>query len=464
LDELRELLRSGELAPSDVEDVMAEFYALPHSSIPKSLKAELAAGVSQWRWHAQAAADTADIPHWRHFVGTEGCARHQRVHILSYNVLAAMYAAKHDANCPLDKLDWSVRKWRLLQEIVHYDADVICLQEVQHLHYVEDFAPYLHERGYRSLYCLRTPWVVSQGKAYQEEGKAEDGIALFWRYATLDLHDHAMTLYSDLLSGASSAYMQASKTHVGNVAAEKGAIIVAMLHHRASGQCLIVGNTHLFHNPAHADIKSSQALMFVNYVHNFEHRLRSQVHPDVSIILCGDFNSQPELAHSDIAFNPNEVSLTFRGGEQSGVYTLLTTGKLETDHMHHPASWNPAKNAGMEEMETNSRYNFSSAYKTWMGQEPDFTTVTPKFCATIDYLWLSRSAVGKLCGVLSGVPVHNKDEFSQQYLEGKVRGIASYEDATATVEDASRFPKNGIPTTNEYPSDHIAVGCAVRLY
>jgi hypothetical protein len=45
-----------------------------------------------------------------------------------------------------------------------------------------------------------------------------------------------------------------------------------------------------------------------------------------------------------------QVSLCFHGGGeevQSGVYELLSSGRLHTSHMHHPACWNPLKNRGL---------------------------------------------------------------------------------------------------------------------
>ena len=100
-----------------------------------------------------------------------------------------------------------------------------------------------------------------------------------------------------------------------------------------------------------------------------------------------------------------DVSLRFHGGERSGVYELLQGGRLEQAHLHHPASWNPAMNEGIGPMQLawpccrvahpaagrgapahaghapepeggRGRRHYSSAYASWLGQEPSFTTKT----------------------------------------------------------------------------------------
>lgn len=51
--------------------------------------------------------------------------------VLSYNVLADLYARRSKYRyCPPWALVWEYRRQKLLDEIIKYDADIICLQEV----------------------------------------------------------------------------------------------------------------------------------------------------------------------------------------------------------------------------------------------------------------------------------------------------------------------------------------------
>lgn len=114
-----------------------------------------------------------------------------------------------------------------------------------------------------------------------------------------------------------------------------------------------------------------------------------------------------------------------------------------------------------------SQRRYWSAYKAWMGCEPLFTTRTLKFTDTIDYIWISQTARGGLEGVLGGVPVEDKERFEAAFkpsdpeVEGR-RKVASKDEAMATVMDVGEFPVT-MPDEVQFPSDHLAIGCVIRL-
>merc|ERR1712079_825702 len=63
-----------------------------------------------------------------------GPAVTENVRVLQWNALSQTLGTKNDnfVKCPKSALDWRTRKFRMLEEIIQYDADVICLQEVDH--------------------------------------------------------------------------------------------------------------------------------------------------------------------------------------------------------------------------------------------------------------------------------------------------------------------------------------------
>ncbi|GLU16214.1 hypothetical protein SLE2022_326590 [Rubroshorea leprosula] len=71
--------------------------------------------------------------------------------VLSYNILADIHAKSY-LRCPTWALEWEYCKLKLGKEINDYDADTICLQEVQENHYEDFFEPELTSRGYSALY------------------------------------------------------------------------------------------------------------------------------------------------------------------------------------------------------------------------------------------------------------------------------------------------------------------------
>lgn len=58
----------------------------------------------------------------------------ETVRVLQWNLLSQALAEQADgfACCPDAALDWSKRRWRILEEILSYQPDLICLQEVDH--------------------------------------------------------------------------------------------------------------------------------------------------------------------------------------------------------------------------------------------------------------------------------------------------------------------------------------------
>ncbi|CAN6679083.1 unnamed protein product [Malus baccata var. baccata] len=84
--------------------------------------------------------------------------------VLSYNILAD-YLATNWA------LSWEYRQQNLLYEIIEYDADILCLQEVQKDHFENFLKPELAKYGYSVIYK----------KKKFESHHTTDGCATFYR-------------------------------------------------------------------------------------------------------------------------------------------------------------------------------------------------------------------------------------------------------------------------------------------
>ncbi|XP_058086155.1 carbon catabolite repressor protein 4 homolog 1-like isoform X1 [Magnolia sinica] len=98
------------------------------------------------------------LPHLRRMIqiGSETQpVRSRTFNVLTYNVLSDHYArlgATRYHYCPKWALTWQYRRQNLLREIIRYDADIICLQEVQSDHFEDFFAPELGRHGYSAIY------------------------------------------------------------------------------------------------------------------------------------------------------------------------------------------------------------------------------------------------------------------------------------------------------------------------
>ena len=115
-----------------------------------------------------------------------GVTRQQRgkFTVLTYNILADLYAT-HEAfpTTPSWALKWQFRRQNLLKELVKYDADILCLQEMQSTHYVEDVQPELDRRGYDSIFKQKT-----MSEMFTMAGDyAMDGCATFYKRSRFSL-------------------------------------------------------------------------------------------------------------------------------------------------------------------------------------------------------------------------------------------------------------------------------------
>ena len=98
--------------------------------------------------------------------------------IMCYNILCERCATeKIYGYTPSWALAWSYRKQRILDEIIKYDVDFLCLQEVDIAQYEDFFTPNLAQHGYEGVF-----WPKSRYKTMKEADKRlVDGCATFFK-------------------------------------------------------------------------------------------------------------------------------------------------------------------------------------------------------------------------------------------------------------------------------------------
>ena len=96
--------------------------------------------------------------------------------VMCFNVLAQIYTnGQMYPYCPVWAMEWNYRKHLLLREILSYDCEILCLQEVQADHYDQFFAPELASAGYEGVYKRKTRDILGDN---QDE---VDGCAIFFK-------------------------------------------------------------------------------------------------------------------------------------------------------------------------------------------------------------------------------------------------------------------------------------------
>ena len=96
--------------------------------------------------------------------------------VVCYNMLADIYANRQIyPYCPAWALAWNYRRNNILRELTSYEADLMCLQEVQGDHFENFFQPRLNALGFEGVFKPKTR------DALGDNPNAIDGCAIFFR-------------------------------------------------------------------------------------------------------------------------------------------------------------------------------------------------------------------------------------------------------------------------------------------
>ncbi|NXB98479.1 ANGE1 protein, partial [Orthonyx spaldingii] len=193
--------------------------------------------------------------------------------VMSYNILAQDLVEQGldlYEHCHPDILNWNYRLPNLLQEIQHWDPDVLCLQEVQENHYWEQLEPTFKEMGFACFYKRRT-------------GTKTDGCAVCYKHSRFQLISLSPIEYFrpglDILN----------RDNVGLVLLLQPVLPEGLGLQAVSPLC--VANTHVLFNPRRGDIKLAQVALLLAEIDKIARTAEGSYYP---VILCGDLNSVPD--------------------------------------------------------------------------------------------------------------------------------------------------------------------------
>ncbi|OQR95349.1 carbon catabolite repressor protein [Thraustotheca clavata] len=309
--------------------------------------------------------------------------------VLSYNVLAEIYATRQMyPYCPMWALNWSFRKQLLKRELQNYNADILCLQEVQADHYKNYFQPMMSALGYDGLYQQKTR------EAMGLAGKV-DGCATFYRknrfylkeQYTLEFNDAANEFIASLLANFDMMYPTAShqdrELYQSSLARVRQRLVrdniaqilvldvlpeasTPMTARKAVLPSICLTNVHICPNPEFPDVKLWQTNTLLQHMEQVANTRR------LPIIICGDFNSEPT----------------------SAAYELLSQNHVQRDHPELKP---------LVEVAPITKFShsipFASAYATVFGSEPEYTNYTGNWVGVIDYIWFSSDKLIPVAGL-----------------------------------------------------------------
>ncbi|GFH23195.1 uncharacterized protein HaLaN_20775, partial [Haematococcus lacustris] len=73
---------------------------------------------------------------------------------VTYNLLSNRYIGGH-RYCPPEHLEWSSRRARIQEELSEYNADIVCLQEVDLEVFSRELQPWFQQRGFQGWFQAR---------------------------------------------------------------------------------------------------------------------------------------------------------------------------------------------------------------------------------------------------------------------------------------------------------------------
>ncbi|KAG0167689.1 Glucose-repressible alcohol dehydrogenase transcriptional effector [Apophysomyces sp. BC1021] len=310
--------------------------------------------------------------------------------VFSYNVLCQKYASTFgytpswalawEYRCTLT-LDWEAFFFYIV-EVEHLKVNSH-RQEVELGEYEDCFSKRLEQDGYRGVF-----WPKSRAKTMMEtERRSVDGFRLLDK--TIVEYNQVAMRRSDL----KTRDMYNRLMNKDNVA------IIALLEHRERRTPVVVANSHIHWDPTCADVKLIQVSLLTHEITSFMQR--HGVEDTAAVILCGDFNSEPE----------------------SSVYELLSRGQIAKSHPDLLRfSYGTFTAEGLQQP-----LRLESAYSQ-IGELP-FTNYTPHFKGVLDYIWYSTTKLG-VTGLLGSI----EEEFM-----AKVVGLPD-----------PHFPSDHIPIMAEF--------------
>lgn len=237
--------------------------------------------------------------------------------------------------CPLEALNWQERKYLILEEILTYRPDVLCLQEVDH--YYDTFQPILNSLGYSGSF-LAKPWSPCLDV---EQNNGPDGCALFYRRSRFSLQ------------ATSHLRLSAMMLPTNQVA------IVQTLTCTATGRQFCVAVTHLKARSGWERLRSAQGADLLQRLRSITSQCaamsQNQATPgSIPLVVCGDFNAEPrEEVYRRFSSSPLGLNSAYK--------LLSSDGETEP------------------------------AYTTWKIRP------SGESCSTLDYIWYSHDSLSVDC-------------------------------------------------------------------
>ena len=337
--------------------------------------------------------------------------------VMTYNILADQnaYARTNQGKqvsfypyVDTSILDRKRRMPLLLHEILSYQADIICLQEVDEHMWRRCFYPALKQAGYQGYWSGKSAFGMTEG------------CAMLWslhRFSSISIDEMRCYNLNNLVldvakdpkhtrwkSAANIAKVLQDKPELKDVISNKLGHILQMvsLPFKQDGSKtkamilpdrILVANTHLFYHPLGAHIRLMQMYAICRQFERFQLEESAASYP---MILCGDMNSSLRRAAGYLLLNRQVKSDHTQIREHYNTFQWLETknevfnenvsdGEKRIEHTEqdggHNEDWDDFPSIELPE-------HFPSFYPGYP-KEPEFTHYLDSFAGSLDHIFVS---------------------------------------------------------------------------
>ena len=279
------------------------------------------------------------------------------IRMVTYNLLADLYADSDFSRtvlhpqCPPYALEIDYRKQLFVKEILGYNADVVCLQEVDRKVFEGDLKPVMSANGMEGKFCVKG-------------GQVAEGLATFWRKSKFSMECSRRVVLSESLENNPAMNDIKEKTSAKaelweSIVARPTALqIVTLRSAEDPGKVVILGTTHLYFKPDADHIRLIQVAICAKELEEEMSRVKgSDPEAEVGVFLSGDFNSTPPF----------------------GVLQFMRSRHIDSDH----ADWRSCPGEEVEGLRIEHRLgHMDTACGT-----PKYTNFTTGFADCLDYIF-----------------------------------------------------------------------------
>ncbi|TDL26099.1 glucose-repressible alcohol dehydrogenase transcriptional effector [Rickenella mellea] len=324
--------------------------------------------------------------------------------VLCYNILCERCATEQlYGYTPAWALGWEYRKELILTEVMNYDADILCLQEVDIAQYENYFLQHLAEQDYEGVY-----WPKSRANTMEDpQRRLVDGCATFFKASKYQLVEKQVVEFHRLAMQRPD--FKKTDDMFNRVLRRDDIAVVTLLENKQTGTRIVVANLHMYWDPRYSDVKLVQIALLIDELEKITARFAkyppklppTPTSPDGANKPSSTDNTngigsssppppppRPPPVYTDGTKIPLIVCGDFNSGPESGVYEFLAKGTVPSDHpdfMSH--LYGDYTSEGLRH-----RLGLKSAYEGV--DDLLLTNYVSSFHGMIDYIWYSVGNLG----------------------------------------------------------------------